>query len=132
MILTSFDLVSDNDGSVITTSNETDYQSAVVNSINFIGFSLRANMNVNGVLECELVNSHTNEVEKEFVSYSQEAAEIEALSLLGYSIYESLTEAELFSINNSKNEFDEEEFVEIIDEMEDIEHGKILAFSYEL
>jgi hypothetical protein len=132
MTLTSFDLVSDNDGSVITTSNETDYQSAVVNSINFIGFSLRTNMNVNGVLECELVNSHTNEVEKEFVSYSQEAAEIEALSLLGYSIYESLTEAELFSINNSKNEFDEEEFVEIIDEMEDIEHGKILAFSYEL
>jgi hypothetical protein len=132
MTLTSFDLVSDNDGSVVTTSNDTDYQSAVLNSINYIGFSLRSNMNENGVLECELVNSHTNEVEKEFVSYSQEAAEIEALSLLGYSIYESLTEVELFSINNSKNEFDEDEFDEIIDDMENIEHGKSVAFSYEL
>jgi hypothetical protein len=132
MTLTSFDLVSDNDGSVVTTSNDTGYQSAVVNSINYIGFSLRTNMNENGVLECELVNSHTNEVEKEFVSYSQEAAEIEALSLLGYSIFESLTEAELFSLNANKDDFDEEEFDELIEHNEQIEEGKILAFAFEL
>jgi hypothetical protein len=129
MTLTSFDLVSDFDGSIQKTFNDTDFESAVVNNIHELGYSLLTSKNENGLFDCNLIQSESGETEKEFVSHSLDSANIEALTLLGYTIFESLTEAELNSFNNKE---EDEEFDDYIENMEDIEHGKIVAFSYEL
>ena len=132
MTLTSFDLVSDSDGSILKTTNDISFESAVVNAIHHLGYILLTNTNESDLIECRLVSQETNEVEHEFVSYSIEAANIDALSIIGYTVYESLTEAELNSINNTNDEDFEDSLDEMIDDLEDIEDGKIVAFSFEL
>jgi hypothetical protein len=129
MILHSFDLVSDFDGSIQKTFTDVDFESAVVNTIHNFEYVLLTDKNENGLLDCRLIHTEFGDTEHEFVSHSQDAANIEALTLLGYSIFESLTEAELNSFNNKE---EDEEFDDYIENMEDIEHGKIVAFSYEL
>ena len=127
MTLTSFDLVSDFDGSIKKTFNDTDFESAVVNTIHNLEYVLLTDENENGLLDCRLIHTEFGDTEHEFVSHSEDSAYIEALTLLGYTIFESLTEAELNSFNN-KDEEEDEEFDEYIENMEDIEYGKIVAF----
>ena len=125
MTLTSFDLVSDFDGAIKQTFDEVDFESAVLNSIHNLRHALLTTENESGLLDCKLVNSDSGEIEKEFVSYSIEAANIETLTLLGYSIFESLTEAEM---NSNPHKHEDEEWGEDLEDFEDIEEGKILAF----
>jgi len=124
MTMTSFDLVSDFDGSIQKTFNDVDFDSAVVNSIHNLGYALLTTES-NGLLECSLVQTDSGDAEKEFVSYSIDAANIEALTLLGHSIFESLTEAELNSINKFEEEEEEAAWSDVYD---NVKEGKIVAF----
>lgn len=128
MTLISFDLVSDFDGSIKMTTNDVDFDSAVINAIHHLGYSLVTTNDESGLIECRLIDLESGDIENEFSSYSIDAANIEALTLLGHSVYESLTDAELNSINNTTDE----EFEEMIEDMDDAENGKIVAFAYEL
>jgi hypothetical protein len=127
MTLTSFDLVSDFDGSIKKTFNDTDYDSAVLNTIHELGYVLLYDQNESGLYDCRLIQTELGDIEHEFVSHSADVAPIEALTLLGHSIFESLTEAEL-NANTNRYEDEDEEFDEYIENMEDIEYGKIVAF----
>ena len=127
MTLTSFDLVSDFDGSIKKTFDAVDHEFAVMQTIHELGYSLILDENENTLFNCKVVNSESGDIEHIFLSYSKEAAAIEALTELGYSIYESLTEAELDSFNKlreSNNDLDDSDS----DDFEEIEDGKILAF----
>lgn len=127
MTLTSFDLVSDFDGSINKTFTDVDFDSAVVNTIHNLGYVLLSDENENGLFDCRLIQTELGDIEHEFVSYSLDCANIEALTLLGYSIFESLTEAELELYKNkfsADNQDDDEEW----NELDGIEDGKILAF----
>ena len=125
MTFTSFDLVSDFDGSIQKTFADVDFYSAVVNTIHNLGYVLLSDVNEIGLFDCRLIQTEFGDTEHEFVSYSIDAANIEALTLLGYSIFESLTEAEL---NSNKNKDEDEDLDDSFEEIEEIEEGKILAF----
>lgn len=130
MTLTSFDLISDFDGSIKKTFSDTDFDSAVINTIHELEYVLLCDENESGLFDCRLIQTQSGDIEHEFISHSLDAAPIEALTVLGYSIFESLTEAELNSFNNNSDE--DEELNGYIDSMEQIEHGKVVAFSFEL
>ena len=125
MTLTSFDLISDFDGSIQKTFNETDFDAAVLHSIHELGYVLLTNHNENGVFECDLIEIESGDSFQEFVSHSLEAANVEALTLLGYSIFESLTEAEL---NSVVKDDDSDEWEDSDEPFEVVESGKIIAF----
>lgn len=125
MTLTSFDLVSDADGSVKLTSDHSSYEEAVTNAIQHLGYTLITQEGENDLIECNLVSQETNEVDHEFVSHSLDAALVDSLSIIGYTIYETIPEAELKMIEK----FEEEEEAEAwSDPFEGVEEGKVLAF----
>lgn len=127
--MTSFDLVSDNNGSVQWTFDSADFDAAIVAAINHLGFQVQSkdSQNEHDLFEYQIINTATGEVEHEFVTYSQDAAHIEALTSLGHSLFETLTEAEL-NVNNSLDD-DDEEAEAMIANYEEVEYGKIVAFS---
>ena len=128
MTTTSYDLIQDQNGSVKLTFDAPDFDSALAKAIEHLGYQLQATdiKTESDLIEYQIINTSTGEVERELVSFSEDVAQFDALSQLGYSLYETLTEAELKS-NDSFEDDDEDEAM--IRNFEEIEEGKIVAFA---
>lgn len=100
--LKEYALISDIDGKLTTMTLAKDDVEAHEKFMNLLGFSLRVNDADNGNQEYSIVNNDTKEVEKVFLDYLYENALLEAMTIMGHTVYP----ADVY-VEPSEEEFDD-------------------------